>query len=290
VIARVVSLVASVIVLAGCTADGIGGITLVTHGSHHVLAGERIPGSVAVGGGALVIEPGASVGGDLFVGDGSVRIEGSIAGSVSALGGRVDVASSAHVAGGIRVGVSAVVQLAPGARVDGGVEEGLIFPEAEPSRTSPVIEAVWAVARVILIVVLAGLIRRIAPLRARRGAAYLVAMPGASLAYGFLVALVGMSLIVFMAFTLILIPVALLGLLALAVAALLGLAALAEAVSDRLGRMRGHAVIAVGLVVLPVLPLIGFWMTLAIGLAVLGAGVLAIQRPALTVTGAVRPA
>lgn len=276
-IGRVV-LAAAVLLVAGCSADGIGGVTVVTHGDHRISTGERIVGSVAIAGGTLVVESGGSVSGDVFVADGALLLRGAVDGSVSALGGRVEAAPTAHVHGSIQVSASAVLEVRPGARLDGGIEEGPMLPEPAADG-SPLVQLAWAAARAVVAVLFAALVRRLARSRVRNAAAYLAGMPAASLAYGFLVVLVGISLIVFMAFTIVLIPVALVGLAALASAVILGLAAVIDRLADRFGMGRSLAVTVVGLALIPELPLIGGPATILALLGLVGGAALAVQRP-----------
>jgi len=293
-IGRIVLLAVVALAVVGCTPEGMGGITLVTHGSHRVTADERIPGSVAVAGGTLVVEPGAGIDGDVYVGDGELVVAGSIGGDVSAIGGLVRLQPSSHVHGTVHVGASAIVARAPTARVDGGVDEGFMLPDRMDAASSPAADIAWAAARALAAVLVALLIRRIAPGRVARTRACLVGMPAESLSYGFLVAIVGLSLIVFMAFTIVLIPVALVAIAALALAVLVGLAAVLDELQARVrpglpGRLSALGAVllaAVGLAVLPSVPLLGLPLSALIVLAVLGAAALAFQRPT---SGEARP-
>lgn len=286
--ARAVLLAAVVVVMAaGCTAEGIGGVTVITSGTHRIETGTRIPGAVVVAGGALVIEEGAMIDGDVLVGEGEVRVAGTVGGDVAAIGGRTRVDATGHVLGAARVGAAAVLETDRGGRIDGGVVEGFAVPDSPAS--APVTELAWAVGRVLVALAVAVLLRLV--LRGRVGGArrYLVGMPATSVSYGFLVGLVGLSLVVFMAFTIVLIPVALLAFLALGLALAIGLAAALDALVARFGRLRGWAVLAGGLLVVPSIPLVGAPVSVVAALAALGAGSLAFRRPATALPGGSRP-
>lgn len=278
-IRRALLAVAVAAILAGCTSEGIAGITVVTSGTHVIAEGTRAIGSVAVGGGSLSIEDGAAVDRDVYVGDGAVVIAGSVGGDVSAIGGVVQLEPSARVLGTVRVGAGADLVRAPGSTVVGGVQQGLALPEADGGPTSPANDAAWALGRALVLVLLAAAIRQLAPRRVAATRWHLTGMTAASASYGFLVALVGLSLIVFMAFTIVLIPVALFGLVGLVLGTVIGVAAALDALGDRLGARRGAVVLAVAAAVLPAIPFLGTVGLLMVALTFLGAATLSFQRP-----------
>jgi hypothetical protein len=279
-IRRAMFAIAIAVILAGCTSEGIAGITVVTSGRHVIAEGTRAIGSVAVGGGSLTIEGGGAVDGDVYVGDGEVLIAGSVGGDLSAIGGVVRLQPSARVAGTVRVGAGADVTRAPGSTVVGGVQQGLALPEGgDGGSTSPAEDAAWAIGRALVLVLVAAAIRQLAPRRVAATRRHLTGMTAASASYGFLVALVGLSLIVFMAFTIVLIPVALIGLVGLALGTAIGMAAALDAFADRLGGLGGASLLAALAVVLPAIPLVGMLGLLLGLLTSLGAATLSFQRP-----------
>jgi hypothetical protein len=91
-----------------------------------VASGETAQTLVIVDG-PLTVARGATVRGDAVVVDGDARIEGTVEGRVVTVGGRAFVARTAVIGDGIRYGENAPV-LAPGARVDGGVEQVNVDP------------------------------------------------------------------------------------------------------------------------------------------------------------------
>jgi hypothetical protein len=287
-IRRALLAVAIAAVLAGCTSEGIAGITVVTSGTHVIADGARAIGSLAVGGGSLTIEDGAAVDGDVYVGDGHVVIGGSVGGDLAAIGGIVRLEPSARVTGTVRVGAGADLIRAPGSTVIGGVQQGLALPEADGGATSPADDVAWAVGRALVLVLLAAAIRQLAPRRVAATRRHLTGMTAASTSYGFLVALVGLSLIVFMAFTIVLIPVALVGIVGLALGTAIGVAAALDALADRFGGPGGAFVLAVLAVVLPAIPLLGMLGLLLGVLTFLGAATLSFQRPRLAVAAGPR--
>ena len=282
-IRRALLVVAIAATLAGCTSTGIAGITVVTSGTHVIADGTRAIGSVAVAGGSLTIEGGATVDGDVYVGDGQVVIGGSVGGDLSAVGGVVRLEPSARVEGTVRVGAGADLTRAPGSTVVGGVQQGLALPDADRGATSPVEDAAWVIGRALVLVHVAAAIRHLAPRRVAAPRRHLTGTTAASASYGFLVALVGLSLIVFMAFTIVLIPVALVGIVGLALGAAIGVAAALDALADRFGGPGGAFVLAVLAVVLPAIPLLGLFGLLLGVLTFLGAATLSFQRPRIAV-------
>ena len=108
-----------------------------------------------------------------------------------------------------------------------------------------------------MLVVLLAAIRQLARGRVAAARRYLSRMPAASAAYGFLVALVGVSLLVLMAFTIVLIPVSLIGLVALGFGAAIGLSAALDAVARRIGMIAASTVFIVTASILPSLPGVG---------------------------------
>ena len=278
-IRRSLFLLAAVAILGGCTQDGITGITVVTDGSHAVETGSRVVGTVAVGSGSLTVEDGAAIEGDVFVGDGVLIIAGSVSGNVTAIGGSVNLAPTGHVRGTVQIGAGGALVQSIGSRVDGGVERGVAVPEAAGPPQAPLEAVAWTAARSAVLLVLLAAIRQLASGRVAAAGGYLSRMPAASAAYGFLVGLVGVSLFVLMAFTIILIPVSFVGLAALGLGAAIGLAAALDTLARRIGKIPAGITFIVTASVLPSLPGIGAILVSGSLVTALGATVLSLQRP-----------
>ena len=278
-IRRSLLLLAVVAILGGCTQRGIGGITVVTEGSHSIETGSRVLGAVAVGSGSLTVEDGAAIEGDVYVGDGVLTVAGSVSGNITAIGGSVRLAPTGHVRGRVQIGAAGALVEAVGSRVDGGVERGVALPEAAGAPRRPLEDAAWTIARSAVLVVLLAAIRQLARGRVAVAGRYLSQMPAASAAYGFLVALVGVSLFVLMAFTIILIPVSLAGLVALGLGAAIGLAAVLDAVARRVGTIAASGAFIVTASILPSLPGVGAILMIGSLVTALGATALSLQRP-----------
>ena len=267
-------------VLAGCSSEGLGGVTVVTSGTHEA-GSARLLGDVVVLGGRLRLDEGSMVAGSAHVLDGEIDIAGEVAGDVTVIGGRLRLEPSALVRGGVSVSAGGVLDMADGARVMGSLAQGVsvgVGVDAGP------FEPVSFLLRFLVLTIAIQAVRQLAPRRTALVAGWARRLPAASAAYGFLLGLVGLSLAVFMAFTIILAPVALVLLLSMGVAALLGLAGIAAAIDDHFGRRRGwragygSVASAAILNVAPLVPVIGLLATLVVAMAALGAVGLSLQR------------
>jgi len=95
---------------------------------------------------------------------------------------------------------------------------------------------------------------------------------------------VGLSLAVFMAFTIVLAPVALILLIVLGLGVLVGLAGMAAAIDDRISRSRrwrsglGTVTCAATLVLAPYVPVVGLLAIIVVAAVALGAVGLSLQR------------
>jgi hypothetical protein len=278
-IRRSLVLLAIVGVLGGCTQNGITAITVVTDGSHAIETGSRVLGTVAVGSGSLTVEDGATIEGDVYVGDGVLIVAGTVRGNITAIGGSVRLGPTGHVGGLVQIGASGTLVRSIGSQVDGGVERGVAIPEASGPARSPLEGAAWTIARSAALVVLLAAIRQLARGRVAAARRYLSSMPAASAAYGFLVALVGVSLLVLMAFTIILVPVSLVGLVALGFGSAIGLSAALDAVARRIGTIAASTGFIVAASILPSLPGVGAGLITGVLVTALGATALSLQRP-----------
>lgn len=267
-------------VLAGCSSEGLGGVTVVTSGSHEA-GSARLLGDVVILGGTLRLDEGSMVAGSVHVLGGGIDIAGEVAGDVTVIGGRLRLEPTALIRGAVSVSAGGELDMADGARVVGSLAEGVsvgVGVDAGP------FEPVSFLLRFLVLAVAIEAVRQLAPRRTAMVAGWARRLPAASAAYGFLLGLVGLSLAVFMAFTIVLAPVALVLLLSMGVAALLGLAGVATAIDDHLGRRRGwragygSVASAAILNVAPLVPIIGLLATLVVAMAALGAVGLSVQR------------
>ena len=178
---------------------------VVFDGEHAVTS---IDDALVVGGGTVTIPAEASVTGRLFVIGGDVRVDGRVDGDVRVLAGNLTLTDGAEVTGELQT-VAGTATVADGARV--GERTSL---DVTPRPRSPLAEAGFLALQVLALGVLAGWV-------ARRNPA-LLANVGDSIANhavvsGVVGSIAGATLLVlfvYMAFTLVLLPVSVLGLLA----------------------------------------------------------------------------
>ena len=240
--AAVLFLVLLLTILAACGEDGRYGATFINQGIHEIDSGQTMVGELYVAGGEVTIQADAHVNGSIYVLGGTVVIDGSIDGDVAALGGAVELTDRALIAGDLYTAGSDLTR-APGADVRGGVTEvdGSGLGVADASRSTTL--AGWLAGTLVAIVgfsLLAGLIVQLMPRMTGRVAETAVSYPLMSGSLGILLLLVLPILLVFMAFTIVLIPFAILGVILLGIAGFYGAVGLArgagEAVSRRAGR------------------------------------------------------
>lgn len=242
---------------------------LLLRGDHSVTDHQ---GALIVGDASVTVPAGARVPGPIYVIGGKTRIEGAVAGDVRQLAGTLVVADGAIVGGELQ-------------RI-GGVQT--IADTAEIARrstvevTTPAGGSVLGYGPSVLVTLLLAFV---AARRARRNPTALTNLRGAvtdhpliSLTIGALVAVTGLSLFVFMAFTLVLLPVSILGLLAGLVVTAYGVIAWGSVVAqllptahDGLAAAAGVAVVMVLLHLVGHIPVVGDLVGLAALLTGIGA-------------------
>lgn len=242
---------------------------LLLRGDHSVTDHQ---GALIVGDASVTVPAGARVPGPIYVIGGKTRIEGAVAGDVRQLAGTLVVADGAIIGGELQ-------------RI-GGVQT--IADTAEIARrstvevTTPAGGSVLGYGPSVLVTLLLAFV---AARRARRNPTALTNLRGAvtdhpliSLTIGALVAVTGLSLFVFMAFTLVLLPVSILGLLAGLVVTAYGviawgsvLAPLLPTAHEGLAAGAGVAVVMVLLHLVGHIPVVGDLVGLAALLTGIGA-------------------
>lgn len=228
------------VVAAGCAREGMVSGMAVFAGRHIVPADRVVSGEVVVLGGRLDLERGSTVEGSLHVLGGEVRLNGRVRGDVSASGGRTVLGESAWIEGGVNVG-GGDWEPDPAARVAGPVRlgSGPRLPNVEADRpTSPQGAIGRILAGAVLVALASGAAARAAPRASRRAVAAATGHVAASAAMGTLVLVVAPSLLVAMAFTVVLAPLAVFLLAAGAVTTLLGWTVLGIALGRGLQRRR----------------------------------------------------
>jgi hypothetical protein len=238
-LARGASLAIALVVLAGCAETGAWGITVISDGNHRLEG--RHPGAAVVVGGSLTVTEGARIGDSVWILGGSLRVAGDIGGDLSVLGGEVDLEPGSTVDGDLHLSAGSLSGLED-AEIGGDVTDQLgldvpLTPGWQQQQTRAVQLGV-AVGQITVVALLAGLIGFVAPGPLRRVEAAVATQPHVALALGLLGGLVALPLIVFMAFTIILIPVAMAALVLLGLALVYGWAAAGSAILRRVSQRR----------------------------------------------------
>jgi len=169
---------------------------------------ERIDDTLVVAGGTSTVSAEAAVTGDIYVIGGTARVHGDVAGDVTVLAGNLSIAETASVSGTVRT-VSGETSIADDATV--GEVSGFEPPATAGSPAQRV--GTLLIQFVSLGLVALWLVRRHPDLLANIGHA-ITHHPLVSGVTGSLAAVTLLVLFVYMAFTLLLIPVSVVGLIA----------------------------------------------------------------------------
>lgn len=189
-------------------AQGLLRLALVFEGEHRLAVEE---GHVFVAGGSTTLPADGRVAGSVVVIDGVLALDGTVAGDVVQLGGALAIGPEARLEGRF-VTAGGERSVAAGADLVGGTVRDLALV-ADLARAPPTAGGRLArlAFQVALLALVAFLWARWAPGPLERAAEALAHHPVVAVAMGALSALVGSVLLVAMAFTVVLIPVALFG-------------------------------------------------------------------------------
>jgi hypothetical protein len=217
--------------------------------------------------------------------EGSARLDGRVSGDVIMLGGQLDIGPQAELAGDLRHG-GGQLQLDPQARLEGDFNQGMQIPELLSAQSLPNIRppSVWErLLRPLLLCLAAFFILHNKPAPFSRMARAAGGHWFVCLSLGVLSGVAGLALLVMMAFTIILIPVALFGVALLGAAVIAGWFAYGVWLGRGLERLSGGRLkplpaqvlgiylVLVALNFLPDLPLFGGTLALVVTAAGLGA-------------------
>ena len=211
-LARLLALGLLLAMLSGCD-DGVFEVVVVFGGDVEVASGADRSGSVVVLDGTFELAPGATLEGPLVVLGGEARVAGQVSGDVVAVGGSVLLGPTARIAGDLAV--AGALERAPTAEVVGAVTVGPAVARSwsERVRSGPI---GWRglLGRALGLALLVLLFARFAPRATQRLQEAVVRHPLPAAALGALAFVVGIVLVVVMAFTVVLIPVSLVALVA----------------------------------------------------------------------------
>lgn len=235
---RVAAALLALTALTACD-GGVIELVLVTDGTFIVSEERSRDAVVALLGGELLVEPGALLRGTVVVLGGRARLGGQVDGDVIALGGAVSLGQDAQVTGDVMA--AGELQRDPRARVGGA----LVLGPAVPATLSELVRSGPSTLRAVLtralwLALLGALAARFAPRAVGRLAEAVRRHSLTAGALGALALLVGLVLLVVMAFTVVLIPVSLVGLVIGFVALMIGWSALGIALGTSLAeRLQG---------------------------------------------------
>lgn len=226
----------------GAQADEPDEDEFVFGGDYTLPAGQTLDGNLVVFGGTATLESGARVIGDVVVFGGSVVIDGEVDGSVSVMGGSLSLGSQAVVHGDVS-SLGGSLERAEGAQILGELnaherEESArnhIMQDSVAGRMiGRALDFLWSAFLWFAFSALAVLVVIFAPNATSRAAQTLVAQPGMSALVGLLVFIVALPVLLLLAITILLSPLAFLGLLALVAAVMFGWIALGLEAGRRL--------------------------------------------------------
>lgn len=280
----VVLVVVIALVAAGVNGEDISSMHVVLEDDHDA-PGE---GLLVVGGGTALVPAGTTHDGPVYVVAGEARIDGRVTGNLVVVSGGATLGDGAAVGGDLEV-YGGRLDAAAGATVEGRRQEAspLVETATDPSPVG------MAVSNLLLALAGMALVRWRPALLANVGRA-LLDHPVVSLTVGGTAATVAVAVLVLMAFTIVLIPVTILGAVAGLVVVTYGTLAYGYLLGTRLPVERpplatGAGVLGVGLLldVLPLVPVVGDLATLAAAIAGVGAvlvtyfGVVPFEPPSL---------
>jgi hypothetical protein len=210
------------LLLSACSTNGLYHFTLVTDGEHKL--DRDLQGDLLVFGGKAILPENIELDGSAHVLSGSLVAAGEITGDVSLLNGDLTLEPSSRIRGNLNLG-GGTSQVSPGAVIEGKVNKGTGVPLPElPERRKLTI---WeTIGRSIIWGVLLGwgaaALMRYFPAAVHRVGEAAVHHSLVSGAMGLLVGIVGLSVLVTIAYTILLIPITFLGLLVLAMGVIYG--------------------------------------------------------------------
>jgi hypothetical protein len=228
---------------------------LVAGGSFTLEDGETLEDDLVLMGGNATLEKGSLLDGNILVMGGRLEVDGTVTGDITALGGYIELGSSAVIEGSVN-SAGGYIDRASGAVVEGSLNnqwgdwfDGVVpnvtvpnvtvpylggnFPWVE-MRFNPVVDILWYLLRIVLWALLAMLVVMLLPQPTKRIAVAATKQPLVSGGLGCLTAIVAPLVIFVLAITICLLPVSLVGVLLLIIAWALGIVSLGMVLGERL--------------------------------------------------------
>jgi hypothetical protein len=219
----------------------------------------QLDGDLVVFSGDVTLEAGSRVAGSVIIWNGSAEVAGAVEGDLVVSGGDITLGDDAWVEGDVVCSWNCDLEQEEGARVDGGITEGIPLPGLRierwldlsrpvPKVPSPftfwasgagqvlgwMLRAMRSVMAILVVAAVAGLVALIWPQQTAQVGRVAVEAPGPSLGIGLLTTVAGIAFIIALAITICLSPAAALGALALGAAGLFGWGAIGAVVGERL--------------------------------------------------------
>lgn len=281
------------VLLTGCApAFNINANGLVVGESYRLRSGEVLNDDLTVIGGSAVLEKGSTVSGDVAVLGGSLSIDGTIGGSVNAMGGVVSIGDNAVIEGDVQ-SLGATISRSEKATINGNFGTGrptINLPEPGRPNIRGGIDLLWKfvspIFQSLALAAVAVLVSLFALRPMERIGDTVTTQPFLAGGLGLLTVLVLPFILVVISITIILLPVGLVGFLLLALAALFGWVAAGLVTGERLAHAfrqnwSGPVSAGVGTLVLSLLasligqiPCVGFLPVFLVSIASLGAVIL----------------
>jgi hypothetical protein len=225
------------LLLTACGANGLYQVTLITDGEHQLTG--AYPGDLLMLGGKATLLPNFILKGSLHLVSGQLDLQGKVFGDVTLLGGVLNLSPSARLGGNLNLG-GGTLHPSPGSVIEGRTHTGSGIPLPDlPERNATPLGATLLrnLLNALLLSLSAAFLARYFP----RGITWVGEAASrhtlVSGSIGLLVGVVGISLLVTMAYTILLIPVSLLGLLALGLAVVFGWIGLGATAGRLIGRV-----------------------------------------------------
>ena len=234
------------------------GDTKVILGGSYVLEnGQTLDRDLAIFGGQGTLEEGSEINGDILIAGGTLTVDGEVNGNIVATGGTVYIKKNAEINGDIIL-AAATLEVDDAAAISGNIVksgENLDFdispadfiPNIEiPSTgisnifsagTNFVFNMVWDFLKILALAGLAALVVLLLQKPTERIAESLVLQPAVSGGLGLLTFIVAVPLIILLSITIILIPVALIAVLAWILAILYGWIAVSLEIGKRIANL-----------------------------------------------------
>jgi hypothetical protein len=241
--------------LADGDPPGDGGL-VIWNEDYTLEEGEWLEGDLVVFNGDVTLEAGSRVEGSVIIWSGSAEVAGTVEGDLVVSGGDIRLGEGARVEGEVVCTWNCDLEQEEGARVDGGIVEGMPLRGFRLERIGgvpirmPSLRALWAsssgrvlrwtlsairsVVVTLVIATVAGLVVLIWPQQTAQVGRVVAQAPWPSLGIGLLTIVAVIALIIALAITICLSPVAVLAALALGAAGLFGWIAVGALVGERL--------------------------------------------------------